>query len=100
MFALKNMDDLWDHIAYVTLYAPNDFPYRDFVPEGEQMNLDRAFEQLREGVEIAFPGEYYPEKKAPLYAILERAWDAYKGGDRLKGANLLHEFQSGIFKEG
>ena len=32
MFVMETVDDLWDHIAYVLGYAPDRFPYRDFLP--------------------------------------------------------------------
>lgn len=53
MFVMESVDDLWNHIAYVMAYAPDRFPYRDFLADDEQMNLDGAFMQLRQGVEVA-----------------------------------------------
>jgi hypothetical protein len=53
MYVMETIDDLWEHIAYVLAYAPDKFPYRDFLPDDQQMNLERAFEQLRKGVLIA-----------------------------------------------
>lgn len=98
MFAMKTVDDLWDHIAYVMAYAPDQFPYRDFVPEDQQMNLDRAFDQLREGVVVAYPEAAYTEKRTVLNGILDRSYAAYKANDEVAAGHLLNEFQDNIFK--
>ncbi|WP_257551860.1 hypothetical protein [Sphingopyxis sp. DBS4] len=81
MFVVENVDDLWNHIAYVRGYAPDDFPYRDFLPEDQQMNLDRAFELLRQGVEVAYPESEHETKRATLNEILGRSFAAYKAGE-------------------
>lgn len=98
MFVMKSVDDLWDHIAYVMAYAPDDFPYRDFVADDEQMNLERAFDQLRQGVEIAYPEQSFASKRIELNNILDRAYAAYQNGDDVAGGHLLNEFQDSIFK--
>ena len=51
MFVVESVDDLWNHIAYVIAYAPDQFPVEDFLADNEQMNLDRAFDQLRQGMQ-------------------------------------------------
>ncbi len=95
---MESVDDLWNHIAYTQAYAPNDFPYRDFVPADQQMNLDRAFEQLRMGVEVAYPEASFVDKRAELLSILDRSLSAYKNGEDIDAARLLNDFQDGIFK--
>lgn len=98
MFVMKTVDDLWDHIAYVMGYAPDRFPHEDFLSQDEQMNLDRAFDQLRQGVEIAYPEPSYEAKRALLNGILDRSYAAYKSNDDITAGHLLNEFQDNIFK--
>ncbi len=98
MFVMESVDDLWDHIAYVMGYAPDRFPYRDFLPDDEQMNLDRAFDQLREGVKVAYPEPSYEPKRTLLNGILDRSYAAYKSNDEIAAGHLLNEFQENIFK--
>lgn len=98
MFVMESIDDLWNHIAYVLGCAPNDFPIEDFLNDDQQMNLDRAFEQLRQGVDIAYPEDSFAEKRAMLNAILDRSYDAYKSGEDIVAGHLLNEFQDNIFK--
>ena len=98
MFVVKNVDDLWNHIAYVLLCAPAQFPHEDFLTEDEQMNLDRAFEQLRQGVEIVYPELEFEPKRAMLNDILDRSYAGYKAGKEVTAGRLLNEFQDNIFK--
>ncbi len=99
MYLMESVDDLWGHIAYVLGYAPDNFPYEDFLPEDQQMNLDRAFEQLRKGVEIAYPDDFFPEKKVMLSEILDRSYALYKSGDNIAAGHLLNDFEDNIFKK-
>jgi hypothetical protein len=98
MFVMESVDDLWNHIAYVMGYAPDQFPYEDFLADDQQMNLDRAFEQLRKGVEVAYPEPSYASNRALLNGILDRSYAAYKRGDEIAAGHLLNEFQDNIFK--
>jgi len=62
------------------------------------MNLDRAFDQLREGVDVAYLESEYASKRALLNSILDRSYAAYQIDDEIVGAHLLSEFQDNIFK--
>ena len=98
MFVMKSVDHLWNHIAYVRIYAPGQFPYEDFLAPNEQMTLDRAFEQLHAGVVIAYPEEQFEAKRNELHAILDRSFLAYLNGQEVEGGTLLNEFEGCIFK--
>ena len=95
---MKSVDDLYDHIGYVVLRAPDRFPVEDYLPADQQMTLEMAFEQLREGVEIAYPNDFHPEKRTILNSLLDQSFAAYKAGEEVKGAHLLQDFQDNIFK--
>jgi hypothetical protein len=94
---MKSVAQLYNHIAYVVLYAPNRFPCEDYLSEDQQMNLERAFERLRHGVDVAYPADFHSEKRAPLNSLLDLALAAYRNGDTSEGARLLHEFENSIF---
>lgn len=98
MFVMESIDDLWDHIAYVLVYAPDRFPYRDFLAPAEQMTLDRAFELLHGGVTIAYPEEQFEGRRRELHGILDRSFLAYRNGHEIEGGTLLNEFEERIFK--
>lgn len=98
MFAMKSVDDLWNHIAYVMAYAPDQFPVEDFLRDEQQMNLDRAFRQLHQGVEIAYPEEYFADQRELLHGILDKSYEHYQNGKIIMAGHLLNEFQDNIFK--
>jgi len=97
MFLMKNLDDLWEHIAYVLGYAPN-FPREDFLADNEQMTLDLAFSQLREGIDLAYPGTEHESYKQSLRELLGRSYEKYKIGKDIEAGHLLNEFESKVFK--
>ena len=99
MFVMASMNDLWNHIAYVLVYAPDSFPYRDFLAPDEQMTLDRAFQMLRAGVEIAYPEAQFADKRTELCDILDSSLSAYRKGHDVQGGTLLNAFESRIFKQ-
>ena len=96
MFVMETIEDLWEHIAYTLAYAP-DFPKEDFLPEDQQMSLDRAFEQLRQGVSVAYPEDGSAAKRTILLDLLDKSFQAYSEGDELTAGRLLNSFQGSIF---
>jgi hypothetical protein len=98
VFLMESVGELWDHIAYVLLYAPDQFPYEDFLAPNEQMTLDRAFEQLHAGVVIAYPEDNFADKRHELHGILDRSFLAYRSAQELEGGTLLNEFENRIFQ--
>ena len=95
---VKHIDGLHDFISYVVVHAPDEFPQEDFLDDDEQMTLDQAFAELRDGlrfVEAAFPGA---DKERGLSDLLDRSLQNYKNGDDIRGAHLLQEFERRIFK--
>lgn len=85
MFVIESVDDLWNLIAYITLYAPDEFPTEDFLAADEQMTLDRAFDQLHAGVKIAYPEAQFEDKRHELHGILDRSFLAYRSGQEING---------------
>lgn len=95
-FVMETISDLWDHIAYVMEYAPSDFPREDHLLPEQQMNLEMAFEQLRQGIEVAYPAA--DGRWVQLDALLDRALVEYRNGDKTVAAGMLAEFESIIFE--
>ena len=95
---IQSIDSLYDFIGYVVLCAPDRFPRRDYIPEDRQMNLERAFEELKQAislVETDYPGA---DQQRGLSATLDRALASYRQGDIVAGAHTLQDFQDLIFK--
>ncbi len=105
MFVMENKRDLRGRIAHVLLYAPNRFPIVDFLADDDQMTLSKGFEQLHQGVEIAYPsskfvGDAWDSKRKNLHAILDKAHALFKKRSPKKhnaARLLLDEFDRMIF---
>ena len=96
---IQDIDSLYDFIGYVVLCAPDDFPKRDYLPPDRQMNLDRAFEELRLAIELVeadFPGA---DLQRGLSVALNRSLQSYRQGDVVAGAHSLQDFQDLIFRK-
>jgi len=106
MFVMENKRDLRRRIAYVLIYGPDRFPYEDFLSKKDQMTLDKGFEQLHQGVSIAYPaakfrGEAWDRKRQDLHDLLDKSHKLFKKKRNSKKQNearlLLNEFDRMIF---
>jgi hypothetical protein len=95
---VRDIDSLYAFIGYVVLSAPDRFPREDYLTDEEQMNLERAFAELRNGIAIVeadFPGA---DEQRGLAILLDQALASYRSGDDLRGAQLLQDFERLVFK--
>jgi hypothetical protein len=86
-----NLGELIDFIAYVVLYAPDKFPKRDFLKVEEQLNLERAFDELRYGLDCAAKEVGESPVIGTCRAMLEQAFTHYREGRINPGAWKLQE---------
>ncbi|MDQ1133908.1 hypothetical protein QE386_002503 [Pseudoxanthomonas winnipegensis] len=98
MARVNSIDSLYDFIGYVVLCAPDQFPVRDYLPSDAQMNLDKAFDELRRGIDLIEADMVDDARRKQLALLLDQALAAYKAGDEFKGAHLVQDFQGLIFK--
>jgi hypothetical protein len=96
-FLMESVSQLWDHIGYVLEYAPANFPYEAELMPAQQMNLELAFQQLNQGVAIAYPPPAEAEFSARLSSLLDRSLAEYRNGDAEAGKTLLLEFEATMF---
>lgn len=96
---VRDINSLYDFIGYVVLRAPDRFPVEDYLPADQQMNLDRAFDELRRGLGLVEPEVANDEKRKGLQQLLDESLNAYRMGDDMKGAHLLQDFEALIFKQ-
>ena len=95
---IRSVDSLYNFIAYVVGYAPDRFPVEDYLPPDGQMTLERAFEELRMGMQFIDPEVANDQKRSHLKQLLDDAYAAYRRGDERTGARLLQDFEGLIFK--
>lgn len=99
MVWVRDIDSLWNFIGYVVLRAPDRFPVEDYLEPEEQMTLERAFVELRRGIDIIKKDSLPSETEIQLGLLLEQSLQAYRSGEELKGAHLLQDFQDRVFKQ-
>jgi len=94
---IQNLDSLYDFIGYVVLCAPDQFPHRDYLPADQQMNLERAFEELRQAISLVEADFPSADEQRGLSTTLARSLVSYRQGDVVAGAHALQDFQDLIF---
>ena len=91
------LSELKDTIAYVMAYAPDRFPYRDYLPPDQQMDLDRAFDQLREEFDDVAKGRGESTEINQCRNGIEDAYKNYRKEDMKTGfltiQDVLHVLQ-------
>lgn len=97
---VRSLRGLYNFIAHVVLGAPDRFPKEDFLSDAEQLNLDRAFDELRAGLQFVATSERDPSFHDRLRSVLDASLAAYRAGEKRKGAHLLQDFQDMIFGHG
>lgn len=94
---IKDLDSFWDFIGYVVLSAPDHFAEEDFLQPDEQMNLERAFEEMRDAMNLFPPSKLNDAERSDALSLLQKSLDSYRAGDDVKGAHLLQDFQTLVF---
>jgi hypothetical protein len=94
---VRHLASLHDFIGFIVLRAPDRFPKEDFLSDDDQLTLDRAFDELRTGLEFVETSDRDPHFHDRLNATLDESLAAYRAGERKKGAHLLQDFQDMIF---
>ena len=95
---VDNIDSLYDFIGVVVLSAPDQFRNYDFIPPEDRLDLDKAFDQLRAGIEFVVRDFPDADNNGRLSNVLEESLAMYKSGNVLPAAHRLQDFQDLIFK--
>lgn len=82
-----------DFISYVLMNAPDDFPEEDYLQQDEQMNLEKAFDELRSGMPFVEESVTDSATLTQLRALLDASLSAYRLGKSVEGARLLQDFE-------
>jgi hypothetical protein len=94
---VSDVNSFYDFIGYVVLCAPDRFPVEDYLSSDQQMNLEKAFVELRKGVDLVVTAP--DEKRNELLQLVDKSLAAYESGDDVKGAHLLQDLEGLVFKK-
>lgn len=89
----SNLRELIDFIALVVLCAPDDFIEEDFLGPEEQLNLERAFDELRHGLRCAAQEVGALPQIIEARTMLEEAYTHYREGRTNPGAWRLQDME-------
>lgn len=95
---VRDINSLYNFIGYVVLRAPDNFPTEDYLPADQQMTLDRAFAELRNGVMLVKADAPDLPRLDDLEVVLDEALALYRRGETVHGAHRLQDFEAMIFK--
>ena len=95
---VKHFEAYVNFITVVLGEAPDRWIKEDFLKDEQQLNLDRAFELLREKFYLVEERIERPAAVPEILAVLENCYAAYRAGDDAKGAFLIQDFEEMILK--
>jgi hypothetical protein len=91
------LGELQDTIAYVMAYAPDRFPMEDYLPQHEQMSLNRIYEEMRKVFSEVASGHGESSEIQECRTGIEESFESYRKGDMKNGflriQNVLHVLQ-------
>jgi hypothetical protein len=93
----RALTEYHDFLAYVTLFAPSDFPEEDYLQPHEQITLDKAFSKLRNDFGLVRERVKDENTLTLLRELLEMSYEHYSHGDDVKGAHIIQEFETLIW---
>ena len=96
---VKDINSFYNFIGYVVLCAPDRFPVEDYLPPDQQLNLEKAFVELRKGVDLIDKAVAPAEKRRSLLQLLDQSLASYRSGDDVSGAHLLQDLDALVFKK-
>ena len=98
MYVLQDLADFRDQISVVLLCAPDNFQQPSWMPDEDVLDLESAFDSLRFGLEtFANPRMKDPARRDEARRLLEASYEAYKAGEKQKGAHLIQDFERVVF---
>jgi exonuclease VII small subunit len=95
---VNSFEGLMDFLSLVIVHAPDEFPKEDYLRDEEQLTLDMAFAELRQGMQFVEKRIHNQPVIARLQSLLDESLAAYREGDDLKGAHLLQDFESMVIE--
>ena len=86
---ISDAESFHDFLRFTIVYAP-DFPKEDYLEEDEQLDLVKAFNELKIG--LRFVEEVYPpDVIGNVRKVIDEAWQEYNNGDDFAGSRKLQD---------
>jgi hypothetical protein len=95
---VDSVESFRDFISVVVVHAPDEFPVEDYLRPDEQLNLEKAFAELRDGLKILINAGQNAAPAGELFELLSKSLVAYRFGKDVEGAHLLQDFEAKAFR--
>ncbi|MGD0144805.1 MAG: trigger factor [Rhizomicrobium sp.] len=92
-FPFNDLHSFKDFVVFVQICSATKFPQREGALADTPWTLDRAFEGLRLGLDMAVQEKGERREFAESRRLVEEAYDAYKSGDVRSGFTKLEQVQ-------
>lgn len=96
---IKNFNGFLDFLSLVIVHAPDGFPKEDYLRDEEQLTLDSAFKELRDGMKFVESKVASRPALDVLHSQIDQALTLYRQGEDVKGAHLLQDFEQRLLRE-
>lgn len=96
---IKNFNGFLDFLSLVIVHAPDGFPKEDYLRDEEQLTLDSAFKELRDGMKFVESKVSSRPALDVLHSQIDQALTLYRQGEDVKGAHLLQDFEQRLLRE-
>lgn len=97
-FGFSDLHSFKDYVGFVKLCAPDDFPVEEWASPEDRWTLDRAFDGLRMGLQMATEEEGEWDEFIKGRTLVEDAQCAHRDGRLRDGFFKLEEFQKLLMK--
>lgn len=81
---------LMDFLSMVVFHAPDRFPREDYLADDQQLDLDKAFAELRNGLRFAATE---PVQLAAARRLTDQAHEAFSHGRRPDGSRAIRKLE-------
>jgi hypothetical protein len=88
-FGFHDLHSFKDFVGFVKRCAPDDFPVREWRGASDQWSLDRAYEGLRTGLEMAASQGVGDTTLEECRSLFDAAFDHYRAGNRDEGSKSM-----------
>jgi hypothetical protein len=90
----ERFGDVSAHMGFMVLCCGNSFPKVGPYGDDQEQNLEIAFARLRDGLPLVAKKLHDASKLAEVEKLIDASLDAYRSGERKRGAHLLQDIEN------
>jgi hypothetical protein len=90
----ERFGDVSDHMGFMVLCCGNRFPKVGPYGDDQEQNLEIAFARLLEGLPLIAKRLRDASKLSEVESLIGASLNAYRSGDRKRGAHLLQDVEN------